>query len=226
MRFLGLATSLGICALVLLLAAGDTFGQAHNKGTQAVGIRIGVHHFTTGEEAEVTEGLRVEPGGQEGFAAEAFYNYYLLDQLAFEVSLASAHRSDVTFKSTETGAVFFGTANVYPMSVGIKVAPLASMLSEKYQPWFAGGGSLVITRELFEAARDIDLEEYFDRGEKSKTDLGYWLGAGFDSFISRSFGVTGSFKYFGIEYDSPVAGYRDHSGWQITVGVSYIVRKR
>jgi len=197
-----------------------------NQGNQLAGVRLGVYHFTTEETASPSEDLEVIGGEKNGFAAEFFYNYFLLDQLGLEFSLGSSSRGDIIFRSDEIGE-FFGSVNVYPIAVGIKVTPLSGLVSDRYQPYFHGGGSLVITRELFEGVRSVDLQALWDRGgTQSRTDFGWWAGAGFESYVSTGICVTSNFKYHSIDYSKSIGGYNDHSGYQVTFGVAYIFRKK
>jgi hypothetical protein len=191
-----------------------------------VGIRLGVYHFTTDETVSLSEGLKIIRSKKDGFAAEFFYNYFLLDQFGFEFSLGSASRADIIFRSVEIGE-FFGSVNVFPIAIGLKVTPLSGLVSEHYQLYFHGGGSLVITRELFEGARGVDIDAYLDRGgAQSRTDFGWWAGFGFESYVSSRICVTSNFKYHSIDYSESIGGFKDHSGYQITFGVAYIFRKK
>lgn len=210
----------------LTATAGSSDQPVGNKGNQLVGIRIGAYHFTTEEKLSLSKGLEVSGGSKDAVTAELFYNYFVLDQLAFELSLGNSSRSDITFKSDEIGE-FFGTVNVYPIALGVKLTPLSGIVHEHFQPYVHGGGSLVITREIFEGIRSIDLEEYLDRGgEQSSTDFGWWAGAGFESYVSSRICVTSNFKYHAIDYSESIGGYKNHSGYQIMVGVAYIFRKK
>lgn len=224
--YASLLIMLALTALPLTVLAGSSDQPIGNKGNQLVGIRIGSYHFTTDEELSISEGLEISGGSKNAVTAELFYNYFFLDQLGFEFSLGSATRSDITFESDSIGE-FLGTVNVYPIAVGVKLTPLSGIVSEYFQPFVHGGGSLVITREMFEGARRIDIREYLDRGgEQSKTDFGWWAGAGFESYVSSRICVTSNFKYHSIEYSESIGGYKNHSGYQIMVGVAYIFRKK
>lgn len=201
-------------------------GVIGNRGNQLLGIRLGVCHFTTDEATSPSEGLEVIGGSKNAFTGELFYNYFMLDQLALEFCLGSNARGDITFRSPEIGE-FFGSVNVYPIAVGIKLTPLSGLVSDHYQPYFHGGGSLVVTRELFESANYVDIYAYYDRGgQKSRTDFGWWAGFGFESYIMSSVCVTSSFKYHSIDYSKSIGGYKDHSGYQITFGAAYVLRKK
>ena len=222
-----------LVSLLITLLAQVSFAQTDspentvgNRDNQLVGIRLGVYHFTTEETVSPSEGLEIIGSKKDGFAAEFFYDYFLLDQLGFEFSLGSASRSDIIFRSDSIGE-FFGSVNVFPIAVGIKLTPLSGLISKHYQPYVHGGGSLVITRELFEGARGVDIEAYWNRGgSKSRTAFGWWTGFGFESYVSSRICVTSNFKYHSIDYSESIGGFKDHSGFQITFGVAYIFRKR
>lgn len=222
-----------LISLMLTLLAQVSFAQTDapatiigNRGNQLVGIRLGVYHFTTDETVSLSEGLEIIGSKKDGFAAELFFNYFPLDQLAFELSLGSASRADIIFRSAEIGE-FFGSINVFPIAVGMKVTPLSGLLSDHYQPYFHGGGSLVITRELFEGIRRVDYQALLNRGGAlSRAAFGWWAGFGFESYVASKICVTSNFKYHSIDYSESIGGFKDHSGYQITFGVAYIFRKR
>jgi hypothetical protein len=218
-----------LIALLAQMSSAQTDSPATtvgNRGNQLMGIRLGVYHFTTDETVAPSEGLEVVGSKKNGFAAEFFYDYFLLDQLGFEFSLGSASRADIIFRSDSIGELL-GSVNVYPIAIGIKVTPLSGLVSDHYQPYLHGGGSLVITRELFEAGRGVDPVAYWDRGgAQSRTDFGWWAGFGFESYVASRICVTSNFKYHSIDYSESIGGFRDHSGYQITFGVAYIFRKK
>ncbi len=191
-----------------------------NKGNQMLGVRFGVHSFTTNEEGTF-EDLDVNTSTDVSFAAEFYFNYFLVDKLGMELSLGSAHRGEVVFRDSNSALVSYGSANVYPMSVGLKATPLSGWVSDHYQPFFLIGGSLVVARRIFETG-DLGLYAY---GTESETDFGWFWGAGFESYISHSICVSSSFKQYSIDYSDYIAGYKDHSGWQIIVGIAYIWRQ-
>jgi hypothetical protein len=222
-----------IIAVLLFMAAQVTLAESNassgiigNRGNQLLGVRLGVYHFTTEETVSPSRGLDIIGGHRNGFAGEFFYNYFPLDQLGLVATLGSSSRSDIIFRSQEIGE-FFGSVNVYPIAVGIKLTPVSGLVSDRYQPYFHGGGSIAITRELFEGVRSIDLEAYWGRGgSQSRTDFGWWVGTGFESYVASNICVTSSFKYHSIDYSESIGGYRDHSGYQVAFGVAYIFRKR
>jgi len=213
--------------LILILAL-SAFGQSEeemgikgNRGNQMAGIRIGVHHFTADKTNQFEDGFEVLAESDASFVAEFYYNYFLLNQLGMELSLASAHRSDLVYTNAAEDIRLFGSANVYPISLGVKFTPLSGLVSDHYQPFLSIGGSLVVTRQLFDTSY---YSYYYDYATSSETDLGWYWGVGFESYVSRTVCVTSSFKNYSIEYSDPIAGYKDHSGWQITVGAAYIMR--
>jgi len=216
--------------LALLVQAAWAQDNSHkaikgNRGNQLVGLRIGVYHFTSNEESIFGDNLVSSSITKNGFAAELFFNYFFLDQVALEVSLGNANRGDILFENDSIGRLF-GSASVYPIAVGIKVTPLSGIIRDRYQPYIHGGGSLVVTREIFEGGRLTGPYTFYDFSSKSRTGLGWWVGGGFESYVSSTIAVTSNFKYYSIDYSKYIAGYKDHSGYQISVGVAYIFRKK
>ncbi|MBU1318970.1 MAG: outer membrane beta-barrel protein [candidate division Zixibacteria bacterium] len=215
----------------LLLQAAWAQDDSHNtikgnRGNQLVGVRLGIYHFTSNEESIFGDNLISSSTTNNGFAAEVFFNYFFLDQTALEVSLGNANRGDILYENESIGRLF-GSAGVYPMTLGLKITPLSGIVSGHYQPYIHGGGSLVVTREIFEGGTlYTDQYAYYDFGSKSRTAFGWWAGGGFESYVSSTIAVTSNFKYYSIDYSKYIAGYKDHSGYQISVGIAYIFRKK
>jgi hypothetical protein len=44
--------------------------------------------------------------------------------------------------------------------------------------------------------------------------------------VMSSVCVTSNFKYHSVDYSKSIGGYKDHSGYQITVGAAYILRSK
>jgi hypothetical protein len=222
--FLGLLI-FSILAQLCFAQQGSDVVIVGNRGNQLVGARVGIYHYTTNEKSIFSDNLVASSTTSDGFAAEVFYNYFLLDQLAMEISLGSANRGDILYE--DSTARLFGSANVYPMTFGIKITPLSGLVSDHYQPYVDGGGSVVVTREIFEGGTlYTDYYSPYDFGSKSKTSVGWWAGGGFESYVAQTLAVTSNFKYYSIDYSKYIAGYKDHSGYQISVGLAYIFRKK
>ncbi len=191
-----------------------------------MGVRIGLYH-TTSTDKSVFVGLPVTSSiGRNALSAEFFYNYFFLDQIGFEIILGSISRGDIEFED-DFDHRLIGSANIYPMAIGLKLTPLSGITSRKFRPYIHGGGSLVVTRELYEggqlAGQYNDLYAFRSRSE---TDFGWWAGGGLESFVSSSVCITSDFKYQSIKHGEYIAGYKDHSGYQITFGVGYILGKQ
>jgi hypothetical protein len=215
--------------LFLLPGANSVLGESQvirgNRGNQLLGVRIGLLHYTSSDKQTYPEGVVFSGAIENGFVAEAFYNYYFLDQLGLEISLGNANRGDIVFESDSIGRLF-GAASVYPIAVGLKLTPLSGIVRDHYQPFLSAGGALVITRELFEGGYLTNPYDYYDLSTKSKTDVGWWVGGGFESYVSSTICVHSSLTYYGIDYSEPIAGNKDHSGYRLAFGIAYIFRKK
>lgn len=203
--------------MVLFVAA--NLSGAELKGLSYAGIRIGVGHTTQATPDEEFSNYRIT-SDQNGFYTEAFFNWHFLNELALDIGLASLNRGE--FRWTIIEGDFFGSINIYPIMAGLKIKPLASMLSDDYQPWIAGGGSIVVGRAVIEGGTNPYIPI---SSAESQTALGWWLGGGFDSFISSTIVLSSSFRYQHMKFGKPVGGYLNHSGYQISFGIGYIFRK-
>jgi opacity protein-like surface antigen len=206
--------------MVLLVAA--NLSGANLKGLSYAGIRIGVGH-TAQANPDVKYSNYTITSDQNGFYTEAFFNWHFLNEFALDVGLASLSRGEFRWRIPDIGN-FFGSINLYPIMVGLKIKPLASIFSDDYQPWMAGGGSVVVGRAVVEGGTVLDPYAYVASAE-SQTALGWWLGAGFDSFVSSTIALSSSFRYQHMKFGDPVGGYLDHSGYQISFGIGYIFKK-
>lgn len=186
-----------------------------------MGIRLGVGHFNqdTPDQEYVNYNITAD---QNGFYSELFYNWHFINELALDIGLAVINRGEFRWQVPEGS--FFGSINVYPISVGLKVRPFASVLSKNYQPYFSGGGSVYVGRAVIEGGTVYNPYIYIDSPDRTQTDIGWWVGAGFESFISASIMITSSFRYHGIKFGDTVGGFKDYTGYQISLGVGYIFK--
>jgi opacity protein-like surface antigen len=212
-----------ILAVLILLLVATNLSGANIGGLSYAGIRIGVGH-TNQADPDVQYSNYDITVDQNGFYTEAFFDWQFLNELSLDISLAALSRGEFRWTIPDVGN-FFGSINLYPIMVGLKIKPLISMLSDDYQPWIAGGASLVVGRAVVEGGTVYSPYIYIGQAEKSQTSLGWWLGAGFDSFVSSTIVLTSSFRYQHMKFGEPVGGYLDHSGYQIAFGIGYIFRK-
>ncbi len=215
---------ISLCASVVF--AQNQRQEDTKRKLQYAGVRIGLYHTTATDESPF-EGMPVTSNiGSNAVTAEFFFNYFFIDQIGFEVILGSISRGDIEFKDDQSNRLF-GSASVYPMAFGLKLTPLTSLVSRRFRPYIHGGGSLVVTRELYEGGQLAG--QYYSSyalATRSESDFGWWAGGGIESFVSSSICITSDFKYQSIKYNEYIAGRKDHSGYQITLGVGYILGKR
>lgn len=211
-----------ITSVLLIIMAAANLTAADLDGISYAGIKIGVGH--TSQEAPDEQYIDYNiSSDQNGFHTEIFFNWHFLNEIALDVGLSVINRGEFRWFVEGVGN-FFGTINLYPIDAGVKIKPLASQLSDNYQPWIAGGGSLIVGRGVIEGGSILNPYVYIDRDSESATTLGWWLGAGFDSFVSTTIGLTGSVKYHKMDFGEAIGGYLDHSGYQIAFGIAYILR--
>lgn len=193
------------------------------KGISYVGIRLGINHITQ-EDPDVAYTNYNVSANRDGFYTEGFFNWHFMNEIALEVGLASASRGEFTWRTPD--GTLFGNINLYPIMAGLKIKPLASLLVDHYQPYVSGGGSFVIGRAVVEGANFYDPYIYYDPSLEDETTFGWWLGGGFDSFISTTICLTADVKYQHINFGTAIGGYENHSGYQISVGAAYIFRNK
>jgi len=197
---------------------------AQLKGLSVIGVRFGVGHANEDVPDEVYSDY-VVTADQDGFFSELFFNWYFLNEFALEIGLAALNRGDFRFNIPGEGN-FFGNINVYPIMFGLKVKPFSSFLDQVAQPYLGAGGSIVVGRALIEGGTVYNPYLYIDRSLESETSLGWWMSAGFESFVARNICLTSCFKYQNMDFNEPVGGFGDHSGYQISFGVAYIFRDK
>jgi hypothetical protein len=210
-----------IISILMALILTVNLNGANLKGLSYAGIRLGVGHISQDSPDEQYSDYAIT-ADQNGFYSEAFYNWHFSNDFALEITLAAFNRGEFRWQIEGIGNLF-GSINIYPLMVGLKVKPFASMLEEKYQPYVNFGGSLVVGRNLIEGGTVVDPTVYLE-GD-SFTTWGWYAGAGFESFISSTICITSSIKYQKLKFDEAVGGYLDHSGYQISFGAAYIIRK-
>ncbi len=214
-----------LTSLIVILMVAANLSGANLNGISYAGIKIGVGHTSqdTPDEQYIDYSIS---SSQNGLHTEVFFNWHFLNEVALDVGLSVINRGEFRWQVEGTGN-FFGSINLYPLDAGVKIKPLASQLSDHYQPWVAGGGSLIIGRGVIEGGSIFDPYIYLDRDSESATTFGWWIGAGFDTFVSTTIGLSGSVKYHKMDFnDEAIGGYVDHSGYQIAFGIAYILRKQ
>lgn len=200
--------------------AGSLSG-ADLKNLSYMGIRLGVGHFSTDSPDNEYINYNIT-ADRNGFFSELFYNWQFMNELALDLSLGVINRGEFRWVVEEGN--FFGSINVYPISIGIKARPFANMLSKHYQPYVAVGGSLCFGRAVIEGGTVYDYRYYIDSPEKTRTDVGWWISTGFESFVSSTIMITSTFKYQGIKFSNTIGGYKDYTGYQIAFGVGYVFK--
>ncbi len=196
---------------------------ADYSGLSYIGVRIGAGHSDLGEPDETFLDYRADVQ-ETGFYTEVFFNWHFMNEFALEVALAALNRGEFRWFVPNTGN-FFGTINLYPIMVGLKLKPLASQLSRYYQPYISGGGSVIVGRAVIDGGSVANPYLYYNPDAESETALGWWAGFGFESFVSTTICITSSFRYQYMKFGEPIGGYEDHTGYQISFGIAYIFTK-
>lgn len=188
-----------------------------------IGIRLGpwlADGLTTDVE---TEFVRVV-SSSTAFHLEFFYNYRLKGPFYLDLSLGGVSRGDirVNYRSQTAEETGFGTAMVYPLSVGIGLFPLANKPDNIWQPFFVAGGSLVIGTETISfTGYNTYIGGYIGIESESRETVGWYASGGLDLVLGRNFVLSFLGKYQHAVFSEELVGVKDFSGMQILVGAAY-----
>jgi hypothetical protein len=185
-----------------------SFARSNMAGGR-LGVWSGTGPTTTADEDD--EALEFS---RSSLYAEFFYSYRISPPLMLDFSFGIFGRGD--FKYSSETEILTGTVNLYPIFLSLKLYPLGSTASA-LQPYFQGGGGLVYGNQ---AAIDYYYDVAFT--QESATKLTYMMGGGVDWPIADQIGLTSSFKYIPVKFGKKLAGIKDYSGWQVSVGLGYI----
>jgi opacity protein-like surface antigen len=106
--------------------------------------------------------------------------------------------------------------NIYPFFVTGKLYPLAQIANITVHPYFQFGGGIV------HASRSgVDYYYGVEFTEDSETKLTYTLGGGIDFPVADQICLLANYRYLPVDFSDPLAGLKDYSGWQVTVGLAY-----
>lgn len=216
----------GVLVIVLLLGAQLVSG-AQPQGTWGLGARLGLFSNTSetpelkSQQREVTLFDR-----KTNLYLEAVVQYHFLNSLAGVFSLGSYSKGDLRFDLYDNNVYltsFLGSATVMPMQVGLKFTPFSDQLPLRMQPYAVGGGGFVLGRET------VNLGVYgdywygvTDGSLNSETDWTWWLGGGVEIPVSPRILIDITAKYLDNQFSGDLAGRRNYSGVQATMGITYL----
>ncbi len=89
-------------------------------------------------------------------------------------------------------------------------------------PFIEGGGALIVGRETAEIGNNVAYYTPLENGSvRSSTNFNWWLGVGSEIPLSESIQLDFMVKYIRTQFSDYIAGIKDYSGVQITVGIGY-----
>jgi hypothetical protein len=160
---------------------------------------------------------------------EFFFSNGLKKGFAFEFSLGSYYRGETRYN--DTLGYYWKRVTIYPISAATKYYLLASRSNPMgpaqnlWQPYLDAGISFVSGIEnlrLGEYAGSLTLVgDYTD----TYLTLGWFSGVGMDFVLSRLFVLGLDFKYRWVNFGKRVGGLKDYSGPEVTLGLSYILKR-
>jgi hypothetical protein len=212
-----------VLAALLVFALSSAHG-GRTPGSFEVGVRVGV--FANDENELAVQDSPVELfGNKRNIYAEGFAAYYLLEPLAAVVNLGSYAKGDIRFEAQDVFGgryTFFGSASIYPIQLGLRLSPFARQLPAAISPYIEAGGALIVGREsIGQLYYDQFSDAFIDGTIGTETDWNWWAAAGAEIPVATKFNLDFMFKYIRTEFSGDIAGIRDYSGWQITIGVGY-----
>lgn len=150
------------------------------------------------------------------FYAEAYLGIRVWSPLMIEIAVGITNRGDVTVRSN--GYSYYGNVAVYPVSVRLKIYPLASVRSP-FQPYLLVGGGLHIGKNNIQFSDDL----YAAYNERSVTDVNGEFGGGLDWPVSSKIALDIQANYMPTTFSKELFGVKDYSGVAVTVGIKWLL---
>ena len=215
--------ALTVLGLFLFLFASVVGSQP--RGTTALGVRLGLFNNSHNDIDRANSDVKLF-ASKTILYIEGYVNYYLLDFLALSANLGSYSKGDIRFDVYEGDAQvgsFIGQASVYPMQLGLKFSPFSSQLPLKCRPFLEGGGALIVGRETATMGTySLAQYQYWDGNIGSETDFNWWAAIGTEIPLSPTIQMDFMVKYVKTNFSGDIAGIKDYSGVQISIGIGYV----
>jgi len=212
-----------VLGLLLVLSANVIGSQP--RGTTSMGVRLGLFNNSHNDIDHINSGVQLS-ATKTIFYIEGYVNYYLLDFLALSANLGSYSKGDISYDAYEGGVQvghFIGQASVYPMQVGLKFSPFNSQLPLNCRPFLEGGGALIVGRETATMGTySLAKYQYWDGNIGSETDFNWWAAIGTEIPLSPTIQMDLMVKYLNTNFSGDIAGIKDYSGVQISIGIGYV----
>jgi hypothetical protein len=206
--------------LVLLLSTSVFGGQPAR--TTVLGARVGLFDNSHNEVDPSLSDVQLF-ANRTVFYIEAYLNYYLTDYLALAVNAGSYSKGDIRFSLYVPGGTqsFIGQAAVYPIQAGMKLSPFSNQLPLRSHLYVEGGGALIVGRETADFGSYAAYFGDYSGSVHSETDFNWWAAIGNEIPLSETLQLDLMVKYLNTTFSGNIAGIKDYSGVQFTVGIGY-----
>ena len=154
------------------------------------------------------------------FHTEFFYQPRLAGIANLDLNVGAVSRGEMSIQTGSESS--FGTATLYPIGFGVRLAPFAGSTRWAVQPMLRLGGTVLIGTEQFESALTLPNGTYYGTSVRSRWALGFYGGAGFAWVLGERIALTACVKYQHARFAKEVFGSKDYSGIQVLVGAMYL----
>jgi hypothetical protein len=154
------------------------------------------------------------------FHMEFFYQPHLTGVANLDLSVGAVSRGEMSIQTGSESS--FGTATIYPIGLGIRLAPFARSTRWAIQPMIRLGGTVLVGTEQFERSLRFPDGTYYGTSIQSRWALGFYGGAGVAWVMGERFAMTACVKYQHARFTKQVFGAKDYSGIQVLVGAMYL----
>ncbi|HSG99332.1 MAG TPA: hypothetical protein VLB27_04740 [candidate division Zixibacteria bacterium] len=162
-------------------------------------------------------------GSETGFHLELFYQPNVLGVMYADLNIGAISRGQIRrTRSQSSGEFFFGDVTLYPVGMGVMIAPLAQKTELRFQPMFRAGVSLLILSQRGETTIFNQRDVFIDID--THTEFGWYAGVGGAYVLGRSVILVGGAKYQFAEFDTDLLAGGNYSGVQILFGAAYLYR--
>ncbi len=154
------------------------------------------------------------------FHLELFYQPRLTGVVNLDLNVGAIGRGDIRISNGIEDT--YGTATLYPIGFGVRIAPLAQHATWTVQPMLRVGGSLVIGTERFQSVVNTNIGTLIGQSMQSRVAPGFYGGAGLIWLLGNRLALTGNAKYQQVKFSKELFGSKDYSGLQVLIGVMYL----
>lgn len=230
------ATVLATLCLLPILSGGSAYAQWRSRRPppapaspglwqkNAVGGQLGPWFAQDfGKDITLTGGRF--NGNETGFLLEFFYQPHLTGVVNGDINVGAIGRGQLSinlYGGTDSATAIFGDVTLYPLGLGIIVAPFARNLKQRIQPTLRAGGSLLV---LTQRGRTIRVNSVFFRVDvDTHVEFGYYAGAGVNWVLGHRLMLVSGARYQYAQFDEDLLAGGNYSGWQVMFGAAYLYR--